>query len=116
VRYHLRGNAEGSTLRLTLGCLLAAKLGIELRRVGSGARRTFGPLGEARLSAWLDAHARVTWLSHPEPWTIEDELIQALSLPLNLIGNQCHLFHARLTGVRAAAKRRAEALPVLGGS
>ena len=35
IRYHYRGNAEGSTLRLTLGVLLAADLGIELRRVGS---------------------------------------------------------------------------------
>ncbi len=34
LRYHMRGNAEGSTLRLTLGCLLADELGIELRRVG----------------------------------------------------------------------------------
>jgi len=33
--YHYRGNAEGSTLRLTLGCLLANQLGIELRCVGS---------------------------------------------------------------------------------
>src|SRR5260370_5302495 len=29
VRYHMRGNAEGSTLRLSLGCLLAVNLGIE---------------------------------------------------------------------------------------
>ncbi|MFB6679965.1 GIY-YIG nuclease family protein [Streptomyces sp. NPDC056390] len=47
VRYHFRGNAAGSTLRLTLGCLL----GIELRRVGSGgARMTFGKAGEAALT------------------------------------------------------------------
>src|SRR5262245_55522729 len=40
IRYHYRGNAEGSTLRLTLGCLLAKELGLELRRVGSGRRLT----------------------------------------------------------------------------
>ena len=50
VRYHYRGNAGGSTLRLTLGCLLAADLGIELRRVGSGKRLTFSDTGEAKLS------------------------------------------------------------------
>ena len=33
LRYHFRGNAEGSTLRLSLGCLLSQSLGIELRRV-----------------------------------------------------------------------------------
>src|SRR5690349_422197 len=49
IRYHFRGNAWGSTLRLTLGCLLADSLGIELRRVGSGKRRTFAD-GERTLS------------------------------------------------------------------
>ncbi|WP_374120389.1 GIY-YIG nuclease family protein [Mesorhizobium onobrychidis] len=34
LRTHYSGNAAGSTLRRTLGCLLAAELGIELRRVG----------------------------------------------------------------------------------
>lgn len=34
VRHHYKSNAEGSTLRLSLGCLLAEELGIELRRVG----------------------------------------------------------------------------------
>ncbi len=54
IRYHFRGNAEGSTLRLTLGCLLADPLGIhlridqnahhcfcsKLREIRSGARKT----------------------------------------------------------------------------
>ena len=39
--YHYTGNAEGSTLRKTLGCLLGDELGIQLRRVGSGSRMTF---------------------------------------------------------------------------
>jgi hypothetical protein len=51
-------NAEGSTLRLTLGCLLADELGIELRRVGSGKRFTFST-GEKRLSEWMEANARI---------------------------------------------------------
>src|ERR1700722_7026268 len=54
------GNAEGSTLRLTLGCLLAGELGLELRRGGSGGRLTFCD-GEARLSGWLAENALVTW-------------------------------------------------------
>lgn len=116
VRYHLRGNAEGSTLRLTLGCLLSQALGIELRRVGSGTRRTFGPEGEARLSAWLEDYARVVWQSHSAPWTLEDKLIRALALPLNLHGNQRHPFHPQLTEVRSTAKRRADSLPILCGA
>jgi hypothetical protein len=33
IQTHYRGNAEGSTLRKTLGCLLSSRLHIELRRV-----------------------------------------------------------------------------------
>jgi hypothetical protein len=36
LRRHSAGNAAGSTLRLTLDCLLASQLGVQLRRVGSG--------------------------------------------------------------------------------
>ena len=50
------GNAEGSTLRRTLGCLLAEQLGIELRRVGSGRRFTF-LRGEQALSGWMAQNA-----------------------------------------------------------
>ncbi len=49
LRDHLVGNAEGSTQRLTLGCLLADELGLQLRRVGSGKRRTFTNPGEVVL-------------------------------------------------------------------
>jgi len=51
LRYHVQGNAEGSTPRLSLGCLLSRELAIKLRRVGSGKRLTFAE-GEERLSQW----------------------------------------------------------------
>jgi hypothetical protein len=63
IRYHFRGNAYGSTLRLTLGCLL----GLQLRRVGSGTRLTFGPASEQTLSEWMAEHARVCWCETSEP-------------------------------------------------
>ena len=59
LRTHYAGNAEGSTLRKTLGCLLSHELAIELRRVGSGQRRTFA-LGEQALSAWMGQHGGST--------------------------------------------------------
>jgi hypothetical protein len=49
IRYHYRGNAYGSTLRLTLGCLLSEHVGIRLCRVGTKNRKTFGN-GESKLS------------------------------------------------------------------
>lgn len=112
VRYHYTGNAEGSTLRLTLGVLLAQDLGIELRRVGSGTRRTFSA-GEQALSAWMADHARVSFVEHPTPWTLEEQLISTLDLPLNLDQNHHHSFHAELGAQRRAAKTHAATLAIL---
>lgn len=113
LRYHFTGNAEGSTLRHTLGCLLASDLGLELRRVGSGRRMTFHE-GEGILSTWMWEHARVVFRALPEPWILEESVIETLSLPLNLQGNRHHPFHARLSAIRAAAKDQARRLPVAG--
>ena len=57
-------------------------------------------------------HARVCWVEHPEPWTVESDLIAQLDLPLNLDQNRHNGFHARLTEIRAQARRRARELPV----
>ncbi|GAB2775124.1 GIY-YIG nuclease family protein [Streptomyces daliensis] len=108
VRFHFRGNAYGSTLRLTLGCLLR----LELRRVGSGKRLTFARDGEAELTRWMAEHARVCWLEHAEPWTVEADLIARLDLPLNLDQNRHNAFHPHLTELRARARHRARDLPV----
>ncbi len=110
VSYHFRGNAEGSTLRLTLGCLLSEHLQIQLRRVGSGTRRTFS-VGEAALSRWMDENAFVCWAQHPDPRSQEEQLIHRLILPLNLEGNS-HPYRPLLSAIRSAAKRTAEQLPI----
>ena len=108
VRYHYRGNAAGSTLRLTLGCLL----GLELRRVGSGKRMTFGKAGVAALSQWMADNARVCWVEQDEPWTSESQLISQLDLPLNLDQNRHNAFHSRLKELRSQARQRARELPI----
>jgi hypothetical protein len=111
LRQHFALNAYGSTLRLTLGCLLAEQLGIQLRRVGSGTRLTFAD-GEARLSQWMAENAFVCWVVHERPWELEDALVKMLDLPLNLQGNDRHPFHTYLKEARAAARDHARALPV----
>jgi hypothetical protein len=78
----MRGNAEGSTLRRSLGCLLSDELGIELRRVGSGKLFTFST-GEERLSQWMADNARVIWHVCDETWKLEPKLISAVSLPVS---------------------------------
>ncbi|GAA4968856.1 hypothetical protein GCM10023225_08980 [Kineococcus glutinatus] len=113
VRYHHRGNAYGSTLRLTLGVLLADELGIGLRRVGStGSRLTFSD-GEAVLNDWMAAHARVCWVEDPQPWLLETPLIEGVDLPLNLAQNAHGNFHAELSQARARQRELARSLPVL---
>ena len=111
IRTHYAGNAEGSTLRKTLGCLLAAELGIQLRRVGSGSRRTFVQ-GEQELSQWMAEHAYVSFTPHERPWELEERLIELLDLPLNLDGNSRNAFHPELTRVRRDAVAAANQLPV----
>lgn len=111
IRYHYMGNAYGSTLRLSLGCLLGKELGIQLRRV-SERRMTFAQ-GEEKLSEWLAANAFVVWMTTAEPWTVEKDLIQSVSLPLNLEHNEKHPFYSALSGMRAAARKIARELPVV---
>lgn len=112
IRYHYCGNAAGSTLRLTLGCLLTNELGVQLRRVGSGGRFTFST-GETAISDWMAEHARVSWFVDTEPWLIESKLISELVLPLNLDQNKHSGFHAELTAVRKGQRQSALTLPVL---
>jgi hypothetical protein len=110
ISYHYRGNAEGSTLRFSLGCLL----GLDLRRVGSGTRLTFGPDGERKLSEWMADHARVCWVPIAQPWLAKAEVIARVDLPLNIDQNRDHPFHAHLSRLRAEARARARGRPVLG--
>lgn len=112
IRYHYRGNAYGSTLRLTLGSLLAPELGLQLRRVGSGTRLTFSE-GEGALSDWMESHARVCWVETPTPWLLEHDLMKQIVLPLNLDQNAHSPFRQELSAIRGEQRKRARSLPVL---
>jgi hypothetical protein len=112
LRAHYAGNAEGSTLRKTLGCLLSRELGLQLRRVGSGNRKTF-VYGEQVLSAWMAENALVSWVTRERPRELENALIAGLDLPLNLEGNSRNLFHQILAQARVRCVAEANALPVL---
>jgi hypothetical protein len=113
IRYHFggaRANADGSSLRKTLGVLLAPELGIELRRVGSGRQITLAG-GEAVLNQWMGENALVSWVVRPEPWVFEDELTANLVLPLNLQGT--NPFQQELKRLRRDAVLKANKLRVL---
>ncbi len=117
LRTHFSGNAAGSTLRKTLGCLLASDLGIALRRVGSGERYTLTNPGEQSLDAWMADHCRVAWREVADPWRLEREILASrLPLPLNIRDNPCLAHTAVLQTARALAMRAADALPVVADS
>lgn len=99
LRNHLSGNARGSTLRLTLGALLAEKL--QLTPAPASGKFHWGE-GEARLSAWLAGHARVTWFEHPAPWLIEADVVRELVVPLNRSHNSAHPFSVIVGQLRAS--------------
>ncbi len=113
---HMKGNAEGSTLRLTLGILLAEQTGFPLRCIQSRSnahkpknklRKTFTNRGEQALDDWLNENIFMTWQELDQPWLLEEQLILELSVPLNLQGNKQHAFHSELSQLRSDAKKSA---------
>lgn len=116
VKYHFgaaNADAEGSTLRKTLGILLSDELGFKLRRIGNGDRRTFAG-GESVLTQWMAENVLVSWVVHPEPWFLEEKLIAALDLPLNgQETNKANAFYLELKRLRRAAMNNANKQRVL---
>lgn len=119
LRTHFGGNAAGSTLRKTLGCLLSDEIGVSLRRVGGGARYTLTNPGEQRLDAWLATHARVAWVETPKPWRLEREILASglpLPLPLNIRDNPSIAHTQVVQAARERAMRAAKLAPILADS
>lgn len=110
-----KNNAEGSTLRRSLGVLLTKKSGYPLRRVGSGKSMTFTPLGESWLNDWMEQNAFVCWMTHANPPEIKAKLINHVSPPLNIEGNN-NTFSKRLNKMRKEAIRMARKMPIFNES
>ncbi|WP_432830521.1 GIY-YIG nuclease family protein [Dactylosporangium sp. CA-092794] len=81
LRNHLRRSGS-STLRRTLAGLLVS----EGYRTTWTDRVVLVPEDEARLTAWMYAHLRLTWAEDAEPATIEAELLRRVRPPLNVHG------------------------------
>lgn len=111
IKTHFSGNAEGSTLRRTLGILLAAESKFPLRRVGGGTRTTFTHPGEQWLDHWMEQNAKVYWVADEEPWVLEEALIGSIPLPLNIQGNT-HPFKPTLSAMRSKAMAEAKLMEI----
>jgi hypothetical protein len=99
---HSKKDASRSMLRLTLGVLLVEELSLSLG-VHKG-RLNWGTDGEARLTRWINIHARVAWSENQTPWVVEDELLAHASLALNIDG-RTDAFAQELKDRRDAARR-----------
>ena len=112
LREHLGGDASKSTLRRSIGCLMAEQLRIEFEvtRVSRGTRCHFGfgSSGELTLSKWMEDNARVSWVQHDQPLLLEDHLIKTLVIPMNVKGNS-HPFARVLHSRRVAVFDKARA-------
>jgi len=102
---HVYGNASQSTLRRTLGVLLAEPLNLTLALHNGPAH--YGTDGEARITRWMQENARVAWAVDPEPWVVEHELLGSAVLALNIDGRSddfVRSISARRSAALAAAK------------
>lgn len=113
IRQHYTADAYGSTLRQTLGVLLADQSGFPIRRVGNGNRKTLTHLGEQWLDRWMDRNAFVSWVDHPAPWEVEEGVFSEIPLPLNIQGNQHHTFSRELKRLRIEANSQAREMPIV---
>lgn len=101
---HFKGNAEGSTLRLKVGCLLAKKLRLNLQK--NGKRFTFGN-GETELSRWIAKHAQVFYWVSNRPAQLERIAILRYKPPLNADYNKEHRFYSCLKKIVDKCKAKA---------
>jgi hypothetical protein len=110
LREHVIDDASRSTLRRSIGCIMAEQLRIEfvVTRVSRGTRYHFGfgSSGEHTLSNWMEENARVSWVQHDEPLLLEDNLIKTLVIPMNVKGNN-HPFSRVLDSLLRSHEGRA---------
>ena len=106
---HIGGNTGGSTFRLTLASLLFEQKGWKPFMRG---RPLLSAADNKALTKWQHEHLLITWAVHPEPWSIEHEVIGQLQPPLNLSGNRSHRFAATVS----LARRRFKDAALEGGS
>jgi hypothetical protein len=105
LRNHLRRSGS-STLRRTLAGLLVS----EGYRTTWTDRVVLVPEDEARLTAWMHAHLRLTWAQDPDPATVEADLVRRLHPPLNVHGVEPR--HVRAAVVAAKNSYDASSGPV----
>ena len=112
---HVVGDSRSSSLRMTVGALLANDL--DLEPVGDGSRTyfNFGD-GERRLTSWLCAHTRVAVHPSSQPFVLEKALLREHFIPFNLSERKRHPFSKYLMALRAVYAGRSSNAAHLSGT
>ncbi len=84
---HFNGNAGGSTLRKSLGCLFGYNLIPRDSHYNSNGKTKFNVTDESKLSDWIKTNLIMFYYPNKEFDSVESRLIQALNPPLNLDKN-----------------------------
>lgn len=103
---HLAPRSGSSTFRRSLAGLLMANEGWTTRRTST--RVVLVVESEAALTAWMEVHLFVGFVEHPEPETVESDVIALLQPPLNLAKNTQHPLRPVMMRARAAWHRSAD--------
>lgn len=106
VRFHFNGDADVSTLRLSLGCLYAKQLNLCLYIKPSENNDDsyyFGDKGEEKILGWMKKNARVSWIQTNTYGSLEDSVIERYVPPLNIKG--CRNPFKPLKNLRIALKK-----------
>lgn len=109
---HLVGDSRSSSLRMTVGALLAEELALD--PVGDGSRTyfSFGD-GERRLSEWLAANTRLAFWECDTPFVLEKHLLRTYPVPFNISDRKRHPFSKYLMSIRAFYAGRPRSVPPL---
>lgn len=94
------GDSRSSSLRMTVGALVADDLNLD--PVGDDSRTyfNFGD-GERRLTEWLCAYTRVAVHVTDQPFVVEKMLLRSLTVPFNISDRKRHPYSKYLTNLRA---------------
>ncbi len=103
---HIRGTTGQSTLRRSLAALLVEQQGWHSRWT---TRPVLVNRDELALSEWMAQTLHLTWAEHPEPWTVEADVIAELEPPLNQSENRSHPLHPFVAEARRRWREEARA-------
>ncbi|MDQ0379043.1 hypothetical protein FB470_003037 [Amycolatopsis thermophila] len=106
-REHLRLSRR-STLRRTLAALLMAHESYRTELVKGHVVLTSAD--EERLTAWMQAHLRLTWAADDDPAPTEKALIAELGPPLNLTDASPAAHRELLKSARSAYRASADSV------